>query len=473
MPKVAVPIIKGDKIGVETEYRDSLPVNMYAVKHEILGAVGYMISYPGIELYAGIATDKGGGDRGGVYNERFGKHYRLSGEYFFEINAAGSTIALGTIPGTSQASFPYSFNTQAIIAGGNMYLYDPTNGFRQVTDPNVGHPLDGVWIDGYYLLTDGDYLYHTTLIDESVIDINSYATAEFMPDESMALARTQDNNVLVFGQYTTEPFVNVATANFAFQRIDKRSLKVGIVSTHSKCESNGKFYILGGGKNQTISVLIVTIGGAEKISTREIDKIINSYSISDLSDVRLESRTQNDTVFVVIHLPNHTICFNESIAVSMGKDVAWSILRSGTEEPAYYKYINGIFDPRYSEWLFGDRDGTNIYKMNNLISSQRGVQTEHELPTPFVNLETLSINSLELKTIPGYVISDDASVAMSITTDGVTYGTEWHQLYSNPNEYQRRFIINRLGYVRHWIGFKFRCVTESRLSFALMEIDCA
>ena len=44
-------IIKGDKIGIETDYRDALPVNMYAVKREIFGASGYMLSYPGLTEY--------------------------------------------------------------------------------------------------------------------------------------------------------------------------------------------------------------------------------------------------------------------------------------------------------------------------------------------------------------------------------------------------------------------------------------
>ena len=45
MPIVPITLIKGDKVGVETDYRDALPVNMYAVKRDILGAKGYMIGY--------------------------------------------------------------------------------------------------------------------------------------------------------------------------------------------------------------------------------------------------------------------------------------------------------------------------------------------------------------------------------------------------------------------------------------------
>lgn len=36
-------LIKGDKVGSETDYRDALPVNMVAIPRDIFGVKGYMI----------------------------------------------------------------------------------------------------------------------------------------------------------------------------------------------------------------------------------------------------------------------------------------------------------------------------------------------------------------------------------------------------------------------------------------------
>jgi hypothetical protein len=42
--------------------------------------------------------------------------------------------------------------------------------------------------------------------------------------------------------------------------------------------------------------------------------------------------------------------------------------------------------------------------------------------------------------------------------------------YGSPNNYNKRFIVRRLGYVNDWVGFKFRGVSKSKVAFALMEM---
>lgn len=55
MPELKVNLIKGDRVSTKTDYRDALPVNMYAVQREILGANGYLLNYPGLtQLGTGI-----------------------------------------------------------------------------------------------------------------------------------------------------------------------------------------------------------------------------------------------------------------------------------------------------------------------------------------------------------------------------------------------------------------------------------
>jgi hypothetical protein len=68
-----ITLIKGDKIGVETDYRDYLPENMLAIERPTLGAKGYMLQSPGLSLLGNGA----GIDRGGIWNEQFNDHYRV------------------------------------------------------------------------------------------------------------------------------------------------------------------------------------------------------------------------------------------------------------------------------------------------------------------------------------------------------------------------------------------------------------
>ncbi len=465
--KAQIPIIKGDKIGVETDYRDALPVNMYAVAKKVLGANGYMLNYPGLSL---LGTGSGI-DRGANYNERFSNHFRVSGTKLISVSSTGTTVELGDISGTKQVSMPYSFNTQCVIANGKMFLYSVSGGLVEVTDSDLGNPIDCVWVDGYYFLTDGEFIYHTDISSETSIDPLKFATAEFMPDPTLGLSKTQDNKVMVFGRYTLEYFVNVATDNFAFQRVETRAQKIGIVSTHAKCESGGKYYITGGRKEESLGIFAVTVGSSKKVSTREIDKILAAYTEPELSDMRMESRTEDNVTFIIVHLPNETLCFNESIAAVFGIETAWMILKSDVAGDTPYRGINGVFDSRSGNWVYGDKINSNIGTLDNDISTQYGNIVEWIMFTPFINLEKMSIDSIELEIIPGHTTAEDATVAFSLTHNGVTYGTEYWDLYADPLDYEKRFILRRIGYVRDWIGFKFRGASTSRMAFSLLEIN--
>lgn len=466
MPETIVNLIKGDRVDPKTDYRDALPVNMYAIKKPILGADGYMLCYPGLTKVA----DGSGVDRGANYNDRFDDLFRVSGDKLIQLNTNNTTTVLGTIPGTLQASMPYSFNTQAVIADGRMFLYSPSSGFSEITDTDLGNPIDGVWVDGYYFLTDGEFIYHTDITDESSIDPLKFATAEFMPDKSLGVGKTQDNKVIVFGRYTIEYFIDVATANFAFQREQTRAQKIGIVATHAKCELGGKWYITGGRKNDAVSVHMLSLGRADKVSTREVDKILAGYTEPELADMRMECRTEDDVAFLLVHLPNETLCFNESISKTFGKDNAWTILKTDVQGDSPYRAINGVFDARKADWIYGDKLNGNIGKLDNSVFTHYGETVEWILYTAFLDLDGMSIDEIEIETIPGNTSFDDATVAFSMTSDGQTYGKEWFNMYGEPLDYGKRFYLRRLGDVRDWTGFKFRGATKSRMSFARTKV---
>lgn len=466
--KSPVTLIKGDDIGIETDYRDALPVNMFAVKKNVLSAQGYLLMQDGIDLFA----EGSGIDRGAVYNERFGTQYRVSGEKLISVEMDGTVSELGSIPGNLQSRLEdfYSFNTQGVIADNNFYLYDPIGGFRSVTDPDLGEPIDGIWVDGYYFMTDGEYLFHTDIADEEAIDPLKFATAEFMPDPSLGLAKTQDNKVLVFGRYSLEYFVNDSSTNFAFVRIPTRAQKIGIVATHAKCETKSGFCIVGGRKQESVSVHIIQVGSSEKIATREVDKLIGKYTEPELADIRVETREDKAVSFILIHLPEETLCYNQSVAETFGKEVAWSLLRSGNKIENNYRAINFVFDARTSLWACGDKFSGKIGQLNELITTHYDDLVEWELFSPFIRLEKLSIDSLEIQTIPGFTDFKDGTVALSLTYDGIFYGTEIWMEYGEKQNYNQRFIQRMLGYVPDWVGIKFRGSSKTKMAFGLLEV---
>lgn len=458
-------LIKGDKNSPETDYRDALPENMYAVMRPMFGSAGYMIEEPGLTLF-GLGLDV---SRGGIWNENQQNHFRVQGSRFVEVDEDGIVTPLGPLNGSTPVSLPYSFNTQGIVSNFRFFLYDITNGYREVTDPDLGDPIDCVWVDGYYFFTDGDFIYHTDIDDESAIDPLKFSTAQFSPDPTLGVGLTQDNKVIVFGRYTTEYFVNDASENFAFSRVASRAVKVGIVGTHCKVEVKDNWYLLGGRKEEAVGFYRLGIGNATKVSTRTIDKIIAEYSESDLANVVVETHEDEASTHIIVHLPDYVLKFNETVASAVGIDAAWSIIKTGTGSTPWRGYF-GVFDARLGQWIYGDKQNGNLGILDETTNLQYGEHSEWKLFTPYTYIETASIDELEIQTIPGFNTTYDATVFLSLTYDGVVYGQEKRVQYGDPNQYGKRFIARRLGNVNRWFAFRMRGVSDSRMVFSSMAI---
>lgn len=463
MPTIPIPIICGDKTKPDADYFDALPVNMIAVQRDVLGSQGYLISHDGIDW---LATGQGI-DRGALYNERMGKHLRVSGQKLVNVAGASASI-VGDIPGADLVSMDYSFNSTGIVADGRMFLYSGT-ALTEVTDPDLGSPISMCWIDGYYFLTDGENLYHTDITNEASIDPLKFATSELSPDPTLAVGRTQDNLVIVFNRYTTEYFINEANEQFAFSRLNQKAVSVGIVGTHCWCEMGGDIYILGGPKHAQVSLMILGAGQAVAVSTRSVDKIIASYAEAQLSRCKIECRVEHGDELIYVHLPTQTLCFNNAIAKKFGINSAWSYLKSGQNQ---WRCINGVRDPLQNKWVYGDKIDGRIGALNSESASQYAEAVHSEFYTPLVPIESLSINSVEINTIPGFPPTTE-SLFVSTTRDGNYYSSEWSKEVTVNANYNQRYIVRRLGYVRKNIGFKFRSLNKGKLNVSGLIADAS
>jgi len=473
---IPVPISIGDKISAETDYRDQLIVNYTMVERAIKGDQGYILAHPGIEAFGtGIGID-----RGAIFNDRITTHLRISGQRLIEVDSSGLITEIGVVSGSFQASLPYSFQTQGIISDGRFWLYDGDS-FIEVDDPDVGSPIDAVWINGVYFLTDGEFLYHTRADSESAIDPQTFATSEFSPDRTFGLLVNIQNQVVVFNRYSTEWFSDVGTANeFRFRRIQGKSTKVGIVGTHCKVEMNGQIFILGGRKEESPSIHILESGQERTIATREIDKVLATYTELELRSCVLEARVEERDKFLIVRLERDTLLYNLTIATKFGSKYGWTILKSGItsnvqssgkkDEP--WRARNGIFDPRISKWVYGDALDDRIGTLSNTIASQYGDKAEFIFYTPIITIEDMSINELELQLIPGFA-TDEVIVFVSLSYNGITYGQEFTLPASTEFDYDLRFIARRLGYIRQNFNLKFRVVSVNRTAFSTLKLEAS
>ena len=466
MPEVKVPIICGDKIGLNNDYYDAIPVNLIAAMRDLEGSTGYLHSHDGLS----VGSNNGyGGIRGALYNERMGKSFRVANYmYGLELNSIRfymPTFSDNAIAGTGWVSMPYSFNSFLVVSGGNVYRFDGTN-LLQLTDPDLGQPIDATWIDGYYVFVDEDYIYHTDIVDETSIDPLKFATAEISPDKNKAVGKTQDDLLVVFGRYTIEYFVNQGNEQFAFTRLNQKALSVGIVGTKCWAEMGGQLFILGGRKEEQPSIHSVGTGQAISIATRTIDYIINSYTEEELAQAKLETRTVDGNQLLYAILPNDTLVFNSTVAQKLGVNSAWSKLESNGVR---WVGANIIYDPIFTSWMCGDIELGINYNLLKTTASQNGYPVDSYFYTPFVPAESFSVDELEITTIGGFN-TETTAMYVSTTSDGASYSTEYSKELSIPLNYQNRYIIRRLGYVRKKVGYKFRAKHKDKLNVSGLVI---
>ena len=463
MPQMQIPMIRGDMVKEDTDYNDFLPKNFVAIPKELKGSQGYLLSHDGLTRMFTAS----GVDRGAFYNDRQNKHFRVSGNSLITVDALGSFSTIGAIDGSGQCSMPYSFQSQLVISGGNVYRY-AGGVLTKLTDPDFGRPIDGDWVDGYYLFTDGEYLYHTLLSDETQVAPTDYAVAEIMPDKSLGLMRTPDNLVMVFGRYSIEYFTNDGTSNFSFIRIPQKSVSFGICGTYCKTQVEGIVIILGGRRTESPSIYAVQSGSSSSLSSRTIDKILAGYDESELASAVLESRVQDRMSYLLVRLPRHTLLLNMTTAQQFGAANSWSILSTGVDSE-HWIGVNGVFDPRLSKWVYGCIDDGRVFYLDKDSAAQDDEYVECEVQTPFVPLDKKRVSQLEINIVPGFV-GEETSMFFATSPDGYVLSSDWVQMYSSPLAYDSHFIVRRIGYFEHEAIFRFRSLTKSKLNISNLVI---
>ena len=85
----------------------------------------------------------------------------------------------------------------------------------------------------------------------------------------------------------------------------------------------------------------------------------------------------------------------------------------------------------------------------------------------------MHIEQLEIETIPGISPNNDATVFISRSDDMRINGQEWTQEYGSNLDYNKNFIVRRLGYVRKDVSFRLRTASRSRMSFCRLDLQAS
>jgi hypothetical protein len=364
-------------------------------------------------------------------------------------------------------TFDYSFDRLAIASGGRLYYWNGTT-LTQVTDPDLGTVLDVVWVDGYFMTTDGTSLVVTELSDPTQANPLKYGSSEVDPDPVVALLKLR-NEVYALNRNTIEVFDNVGGDFFPFQRIDGAQIQKGVIGTHACCVYLEAIAFLGGGRNEAPGIYIGANASATKISTQEIDDILLGYTESQLSAVKLESRNDKSHQHLYIHLPDRTLVYDGAASQELGQQV-WFILTTATTGFEQYRARNLVW--AYDKWLVGDPQSSSVGYLVQDTGNHWGQIVRWEFGTLIVynDAKGALFNELELVSLTGRVaLGVNPIITTSYSLDGVNWGQDRPIRVGATGETQKRLVWFRNGSMGHWRIQRFRGDSQAHLSFARLE----
>jgi hypothetical protein len=456
-----IPILNGIYADAAPDFRTSYPKNLVPVPKQTGISAGYLRPADGVvEAGTGPGVGRGGINWNGVL-------YRVMGTKLVSIAENNTVTEIGDVGGTNRVTFDYGFTYLAIASNNNLFLYNGTT-LTQVTDPDLGVVLDVVWVDGYYMTTDGEFLIITDLANPFAVNPLKYGSSEADPDPINALLKLR-NEVYALNRNTIEVFDNVGTTGFPFQRIAGAQIQKGAVGTHACCVFMDNIAFMGGGRNEAPSIFMGANGSTQKIATREIEQILATYTETQLASAFLEERIDKAHQFLIIHLPNHTLVFDGASTQAMGQPI-WFTLSSTLTGDSQWKAQSVIWV--YDKWQVYNPTNTQFGYLDDTISSHWGVEIGWEFGTQIVYNESNGaiFHQLELIALTGHVAADTSpTIWAQHSSDGETWSVEKPVRAGTLGQRAKRLVWLQQGYMNNWRIQRFRGTSEAHISISRLE----
>ena len=456
-----IPILSGIYADAVADFRTSYPRNMIPVPKQTGIAQGYLRPANGVALFAtGPGVDRGGFNWNGAL-------HRVMGSKLCRVDSAGAVTVLGDVGSGGWVTMHNGPDYLSIWSGGRLYYWDGA-ALTQVTDPDLGVVFAGVWIAGYNLSTDGTYLIATDLADKTAVNPLRYGSAESDPDPIMAVDKLR-NEAYALGRYSIEAFDNVGGTGFPFQRIEGAQVPRGVIGTHAYCKFAGSFAFIGSARDEAPSVYIMAPGDTGRLSTREIDQILQRYTEAELSLCVVESKVDKGHNWLMLHLPD--TCWVYDMAASQAvQEPVWFELNSAIVGRSAYRSRGLVWC--YDKWISGDPTTSNLGTLTASVSTHYGAVIGWDFGTMIVYNEGRGaiINELELVALTGRVsFGSDPVVWTSYSEDGETWSQERPVSAGKQGDRAKRICWRRQGQMRNYRIQKFRGTSDAHVTFARLE----
>lgn len=265
--------------GVSSRSRPVTPAisqNFY-LESRPAGEKSEIVAYgtPGLDLFDDSAGDTPW--RGLLPVETTAFSYGVHRGTFYQIANDGTLTSRGTLTTTTgRVDMTHNGTVVLIVDGTHAYTYTiATTTFATVGSNLIANPKTCAWLDQYFIVENG-------VVFQISADGTTWAAADIgVPEASpdgIVKVFADHGELIVFGEITTEFWVDNGATDFPFQPLKSSTSEWGCASAWSVCKFNDGVAFLGKNRMGQVSACKLTGYAATPISTPDIDSIVNGYA---------------------------------------------------------------------------------------------------------------------------------------------------------------------------------------------------
>ena len=367
----------------------------------------------------------------------------------------GASTFIGTIAGDDFVYAAAGAVDIALVARGSAsYVLDKADTLTETTNnPNFVPFVSQTALNGraVYVPQTGDKTVFSDVGDFATIDANSFFDAAERPDNTV-FCWTLDNYLYLAGTQSIQRFRNVPDPTTPFQTAGS-AFDYGYIGGF--LETQDSIIFIGRKRNQSPGFFLQDANRVVKISNPPVDKLLESYTETELSQVvsaRINWLGFDIAVFT----------FREdSLLYYMGD---WSRMDTVIEDVS--RPWDGGFIVEFNNRYYSGSDGnfglvadTNFDYGNRITRIIEGSIQQQ-------NMDYLAVAELELGVSQGFVPGEKQSIGLQTTEDGLLYGPIIYEDLALTGNYPQKLVWNPAGGLGTYEGFfGYRLVTRENVVF--------
>ena len=360
--------------------------------------------------------------------------FSIEGSSVIAYDAAGTVRDSGSIESTSGPV--YLLPGQATAANNALLIIDGKNAPAlpgmyyincQGSAPFVPSATDadfpinasvGDVLDGYFIVNANTELQPNRFYVSDLKNCTSWSALSFAEKVSdftkIQQIKRLGNKIFIFGEDTTEIWVNIRNPDFPFQKQDPATMSYGIAAPDSAVVIDNIMYWIT--KSRTTSPKIVKSSGGmvDSISTPGVDRFLETNIISDAKAWPVFFSGHR---WYLVTFPSGSRTYVYDVDLKM-----WFTIKHLN----YDKYNVGAYIYFEGKHLVADSESNRILMLDENVYTNNGQIIERVRRTQFINIDNLILHykfvELEFEVGVGNATAADPKVFLRWSDDG---GNSW------------------------------------------------